>query len=626
MDKNSITGLVLIALVFFGFYYFTQPTQEQLQAQKAYQDSIARVQQVYAEKATAEVQKLSAENFAFADSAVATDTLQVAQEEIVSLENDEMRIDFSTKGGRMVKAELKKHKRYDGTPLYLFREGDTHFGIMLRNTKGVQMFTSELMFSPILSADKRSLTMRYNVSASQYVDFVYSLQDNQSLLKFDVALVGMEQLLARDARELLEFTWEAKIPHQEQGQGVEDRYAQIHYKYVGGDVEHLSETEDENKTVEDVVKWVAFKDQFFTTTLIADQQISDVRLSSKVLSDTAFVKDYSSAFYAPLTLKGNELRSGFQFYLGAVDYSKLKVLDENVKNNEQRLDMDKLVPLGWALFRWVNQYFVIPLFNLLSSWSLSVGIIILLLTVIVKLVLAPFTYKAFMSSAKMRVLRPQVQEINQKYPNQDQMMERQRAVMDLYSRAGVSPLGGCLPMLLQMPVLIALFSFFPAAIELRQHSFLWANDLSTYDAIVSWDVHIPLVTNWFGNHISLFCLLMTIVNVIYMKFSMEQQDTGQQQMPGMKIMMYLMPVMMLVFLNKYPSGLTYYYFISTLITILMTIGFRYSVDEAAVLAQLEENKKKPRKKSGFMARLEEAQRLQQQQARERAKGEKGKRK
>ncbi len=301
-------------------------------------------------------------------------------------------------------------------------------------------------------------------------------------------------------------------------------------------------------------------------------------------------------------------------------------MDENVKNNEQRLDMDKLVPLGWALFRWVNQYFVIPLFNLMSSWSLNVGIIILLLTVIVKLVLAPFTYKAFMSSAKMRVLRPQVQEINQKYPNQDQMMERQRAVMDLYSRAGVSPLGGCLPMLLQMPVLIALFSFFPAAIELRQHSFLWANDLSTYDAIVSWDVHIPLVTNWFGNHISLFCLLMTIVNVIYMKFSMEQQDTGQQQMPGMKIMMYLMPVMMLVFLNKYPSGLTYYYFISTLITILMTIGFRYSVDEAAVLAQLEENKKKPRKKSGFMARLEEAQRLQQQQARERAKGGKGKRK
>ena len=261
----------------------------------------------------------------------------------------------------------------------------------------------------------------------------------------------------------------------------------------------------------------------------------------------------------------------------------------------------------------VNQYFVIPLFNFLGQFIHSYGLLIFLLTVIVKLILFPLTYKSYMSSAKMRVLRPQVEELNAKYPGQDKAVERQRAIMELYSRAGASPMAGCVPMLLQMPILVALFMFFPSAIELRHQSFLWAHDLSTYDAIVSWNTYIPIITPYFGNHISLFCLLMTVTNIIYTKFNMDQTNTGQQQMPGMKAMMYMMPLMMLVFFNQYASGLTYYYFISTLITILQTVIFRYTINEDKLLAKLEENKKKPMKKSGFMKRLEEAQKAQQAQ-------------
>ncbi len=285
---------------------------------------------------------------------------------------------------------------------------------------------------------------------------------------------------------------------------------------------------------------------------------------------------------------------------------------------DQTLDLDKLVPLGYKFFRWINTLIVIPVFTFLGKFFSNYGVIILLLTIFIKLVLFPFTYKSYKSQARMRVLAPQIKEINDKYPGQDKAMERQRLTMDLYSKAGVNPMGGCLPLLLQMPILIAMFTFFPSSIELRGESFLWAKDLSTYDAIVSWDTYIPLITPYFGNHISLFCLLMTITNLIYTKINM-QNTAGQQQMPGMKFMMYLMPVMFLVFFNNYSAGLSYYYFLSLLITIIQTYVFRKCINEEKVLAELKENQKKPRKKSGFMARLEEAQRQQQAALREQQK-------
>ena len=290
-----------------------------------------------------------------------------------------------------------------------------------------------------------------------------------------------------------------------------------------------------------------------------------------------------------------------------------KISVANLTEGEEKPHLEKLVPLGWGIFRWVNQFFVIPLFDFLGGFIDNYGWLIFIMTVIVKLILFPLTYKSYMSSAKMRVLRPQVEEINAQYPNQDQAMERQTKIMELYNRAGASPMSGCLPLLLQMPILIALFMFFPSAIELRHESFLWAEDLSTYDAIVSWNVQIPLISTYFGNHISLFCLLMTITQIVYTKYNMELTNTGQQQMPGMKLMMYLMPLMFMFIFNSYASGLTYYYFISTLITIAQTLFFRYTIDEEKLLAKLEENKKRPIKKSGFMKRLEEAQRMQQEQ-------------
>ncbi|OJU43317.1 MAG: hypothetical protein BGN96_01930 [Bacteroidales bacterium 45-6] len=634
MDKNSIIGFFLIAGVFILYFFITKPTEAQLAAQKHYQDSIAQVQKLQTEKQKSGVAQSkapaadSSDSFlktgAVADSSaqlaatnLAANTDSTAKEQIVTLENADVKIDVSTVGGQMVSAQLKNYKRYDGTPLYLFNK-DASFGITLKNKTGVNFSTLSQSFQPIFSADKKTLTMRHAFSPSQYLDFTYKLLPDNSMVKFDVNVVGMADVLSRDNSEYIQVDWAEKLFRQEKGIDFEKRYSKIYYKFVGGDVTDLSDTKDAKKEIADPVKWIAFKGQYFTTTLISDFSLSNASLESRVLESDEFLKYYSASFYSPVAVTGKNLSAGFRFYLGSVEFSKLRKLDAGVKDKDQQLDMDKLVPLGWTLFRWVNQYFVIPLFNLLSSWGLGMGIIILLMTIIVKLILAPITFKSYMSSAKMRVLRPQVQVLTAKFPKQDQAMERQKATMDLYSRAGVNPMSGCLPMLLQMPVLLALFSFFPSAIELRQHSFLWAHDLSSYDDVITWSANIPLLSSWFGNHISLFCLLMTAVNVVYMKFSMDQQDTGQQQIPGMKLMMYFMPVMMLFVLNKYPSGLTYYYFISTLFTILLTVGFRYIVNEDKVLAKLEENKKKPKKKSGFMARLEEAQRVQQQQAK--AKG------
>ncbi|WP_290384864.1 membrane protein insertase YidC, partial [Parabacteroides goldsteinii] len=389
------------------------------------------------------------------------------------------------------------------------------------------------------------------------------------------------------------------------------RYTALYYKFLSDDVEQLSESKSEDKKVSGRLKWIAYKDKFFSTVMIADEGFESATFDSKMVEADGIVKEFKTTTAVPFDLRGNEATT-FRYFFGPNSYPLLKSYDKGVASDQQ-LDLERLVPLGASVFRWVNQYFVIPMFDFLGKYIKSYGLIILLMTIIVKLILFPLTYKSYMSSAKMRVLRPQVEELNAKYPGQDKAVERQRATMELYSRAGASPMAGCIPMLLQMPILIALFMFFPSAIELRHQSFLWAHDLSTYDAIFSWNKYIPIITPYFGNHISLFCLLMTITNVIYTKYNMEMTNTGQQQMPGMKAMMYMMPLMFLVFFNQYASGLTYYYFISTLITIVQTLVFRYTINEDKLLAKLEANKKKPQKKSGFMKRLEEAQRMQQEQ-------------
>lgn len=384
----------------------------------------------------------------------------------------------------------------------------------------------------------------------------------------------------------------------------------------------MSESRNDRKEFSEPMKWFAFKDQYFTSVVVGEKPFSNTILTSEVLKEGNYTKNYKAEVWVPgeMSADSDLISAGFKYYFGPVHYNTLKAYDKDV-NKDVRLELEEIVYLGYNWLSWVNKWLVIPVFNFFLSLGWGMGLIILILTLMVKLIISPLTYKSFISSAKMRVLRPQIQEIEKKYPGkeQDVMMKRQQATMELYNKVGVSPMSGCLPMLIQMPVLLALFFFFPSAIELRQQGFLWADDLSTYDSLISWSGNIPIITRFLGNHISIFCLLMTVVNVIYTKYNMTSMDTGQQTLPGMKHMPIFMSVFMFFFLNNYPAGLNYYYFLSTLFTIAHTFLMKQFINEDKILAQLEENKKKPKKKSGFMARLAEAQKMQEKQAREQAK-------
>lgn len=638
MDKNTGIGFVLIAAIVIGFTVLMKPSQEELAKEQRYQDSIQNVQakQVKDDIKTADsadnASKSAVGEFFETNTQVSNDTVTSADsdslavnafkqqsdaEQIVSLENEKIKINISSKGGQMISAQLKEYNTYKGDSLYLFKN-DARFALELMNKKGVTLNTSEAVFRVIKSSgNEQTVVMRMNYSENQYIDFIYALAPDDYMVKFDIAVVGMQDMLSVDCLERFKLNWNQNLRRQEKSEKNEQRYARIHYKGTDGSFEELSDSHDESKEVPTGAKWVAFKDQFFASVLIADNEFTSPTLNTMMLKSEDYLKSYSASLYFKPTLgEKGALVGGFKYFLGPLEYYMLKGYDDGVKDNAQQLELDKLIPLGWSLFRIINQYFIIPLFNMLENTGMQMGLVILLLTVIVKIIISPLTYKSFMSSAKMRVLKPQVDELNEKYPGQEKAMERQKAVMQLYSQAGVNPMSGCIPMLLQMPILLALFSFFPSAIELRHESFLWASDLSTYDAIIEWNTNIPFISSWLGNHLSLFCILMTVTNVIYTKFNMDATNTGQQQMPGMKWMMMFMPVVFFFVLNNYPSGLTYYYFLSTLMTIIITLVCRWVIDEDKVLAKLEENKKKPKKK-GFMARLQEqaeqAQRTQQQQ-------------
>lgn len=624
MDKNTIIGFLLIGVVLLAFSWLNRPTPQQAEAQRRYQDSIAKVEYAAqlelqkqenksqeAEEALADlpdslrVSRLQESYGVFADAMVGTDGYTVLENELVELR-------LSNKGGRVAYARLKEYDTYDAQPLVLFDEKESKFDLTLVTATNRVINTGDLYFTPVKGSDPNTVVMRLNTGGGSHLDFTYTLRPDDYMVSFAIQGTGLNGVLS-PSTNALDLVWEQDIRQQEKGRKFEDRYVALYYKFMADDVEYLSESKSDSKQVPNRLKWIGYKDMFFSTVLIAGEGFEATTFDSKMYESGNILKRFKTTTSVPFDLQGKEA-TAFRFYFGPNKFPLLQSYDRDVAVDQQ-LDLEKLVPLGWGIFRWVNQYFVIPLFDFLGKFIHNYGVLIFLLTLIVKVVLFPLTYKSYMSSAKMRVLRPQVEEINAKYPGQDKALERQKATMELYSRAGASPMSGCLPMLLQMPVLVALFMFFPSAIELRHESFLWAHDLSTYDAIVSWHTYIPIITPYFGNHISLFCLLMTITNIIYTKYNMEMTNTGQQQMPGMKAMMYMMPLMFLVFFNQYASGLTYYYFISTLITIIQTLVFRYTINEDKLLAKLEANKRKPVKKSGFMKRLEEAQRAQQEQQR-----------
>lgn len=611
MDKNTITGLVLIGILLVGFSFLSRPSEEQIAAQKRYYDSIAVVQQQEeALKAKTQAALANEKEETVADSSALFFNATQGKEAFTKIQNNLVEITLDNKGGRVYSAMLKEYTGQDKKPIVLFNASDASMNFNFYNKQGA-IQTQDYYFEAVNKSDS-SVTMRLVADSASYIDFVYTLKADSYLMSFSIESKGMAGKLA--STNYVDINWSQRARQLEKGFTYENRLADLTYKYTGGDADNLSAGKDDEKTLEGRLDWVAFKNQFFSSVFIADQDFEKVKVASKMEKQgSGYIKDYSaemSTFFDPT---GKQPTQMF-FYFGPNHYKTLTALD---KGREEKWELNNLVYLGWPLIRWINQWITINVFDWLSGWGLSMGIVLLILTIMVKIVVFPATWKTYMSSAKMRVLKPKIDEIGKKYPKQEDAMKKQQEVMGLYKQYGVSPMGGCLPMLIQFPILMALFMFVPSAIELRQQSFLWADDLSTYDAFITFPFHIPFL----GNHLSLFCLLMTVTNILNTKYTMQQQDNGAQpQMAAMKWMMYLMPIMFLFVLNDYPSGLNYYYFISTLISVVTMIVLRRTTDEGKLLAGLEANKKDPKqmKKSGFAARLEAMQKQQEQLAKERA--------
>ena len=538
----------------------------------------------------------------------------------LALENDVISLQLSSKSGSITRAELKKYDtEYSADETkktkhkVVIFEGDKNtFNFALPLPQPIE--TAELYFTPTQVNDS-TVRMALELAPNAFWGIEYTLPKGDSyVVKIKIVQQNMAALVQSNNRNL-GFTWTQDLHRQEQGRMFEERNSAIYYKYAGGSVEHLKDNKNDSEERKAKIKWIGFKNQFFSSVMIADKPFNTADFKSTVMTGSDYLKNFQTEAVTNDYDWNNPNPANYSLFIGPNLYPLLSSLDHSIQTDED-LKLTKLIPLGWSLFRWINTGIVIPVFNFLGRFISNYGIIILLLTIFIKLILFPLTYKSYRSQAVMRILAPEVKAINDKYPGTENAMIRQQKTMALYSQAGANPMSGCLPMLLQMPVLIAMFAFFPSCIELRGQSFLWAHDLSAPDAIISWSGNIPLITNYFGNHISLFCLLMTVTNIIYTYLNTQNQANT---MPGMKWMMYLMPVFFMIFFNNYAAGLSYYYFLSLLITIIQTYAFRFIIKEEVIRAKMKENAKKPKKKSGFMARLEEMQRQQQAMLREQQK-------
>jgi YidC/Oxa1 family membrane protein insertase len=628
MDKNTITGFVLMLFIIIGFSWLNKPSEKQQQATRIQNqnDSIAlAIQQkaaIQADTTASFTQKDSTQT----STSDTTDqklkfgtfaSLTQGENRHSTIENDNMELTMSSKGGRIASVRLKKFVTCDSLPLILFDEKESNFGFSFFTSDNRLVNTKDLYFKQVPSNNPLQFIYRLAISDTTWMDFVYTLKKDDYKMQFEIKGRNLESVMQSNINSL-DFNWALKMRQQEKGRTFEERYSGLNYKFVADNVENLSSAKNDSKKIANNLKWVSFKDQFFACIAISDKGFTSNELSSNIEVDktSPYIKDFTMASAISFDIHGSQTAK-MDFYFGPIKHALLKSYDKGIAA-DQRLNLDKIVPLGGKMIRWANTGVIIPMFNIFGKFLTNYGLIILLMTVIIKLIIFPLTYKSYISSAKMRVLQPQIKEINEKFPGNERAAERSQATMTLYKQVGVSPMGGCLPMLLQMPILFAMYSFFPSSIELRQQSFLWAHDLSTYDAIVSWSGNIPLVTKYFGNHISLFCILMTVTNLIYTHINMKTMDTSTQ-MPGMKTMQYLMPIMFLFMFNQYASGLSFYFFVSTLFTIIQTYAIRATVNEEKLLAKLNENKKKPVKKSGFAARLEQVQKQQQQMLKEQQK-------
>ncbi|MEE1309283.1 MAG: membrane protein insertase YidC [Bacteroidaceae bacterium] len=613
MDKNTITGFILIALVVIGFSWYSQPSREELEAM-AQRDSIAAVeQQKQAEAEQANSQTLTATS-ATPDSSALFFSQLTGEGQRVLLQNEKVKVGINSKGAVVEDAEIigYKSRRREGDVVILGKE-DASMRLTLP-LKQQNLCLADLCFNIVEQTDS-SVTFVAEQGEKQ-LQVRYILRPDSYMLDMEIASAGMEGMTMPGASNLL-VEWVARIPQQEKGADFENRYSSLTYKRQEKSVKQLSETSDESKKPEEALEWIAFKNQFFSAVLIGSQPMTQVSLSTAQLSDEKdYLKRYEASFQVPFDATGKDATQ-LQMYLGPNDFHVLQAHSKMTAYGSDA-DLDELVYLGWSFFRFINRWSILYIFDWLKAMGLPMGIVLLLLTVIVKIIVWPTQKKSYMSSAKMRVLKPKLDEITKQYPNPDQAMQKQQAMMQVYSQYGVSPMGGCLPMLIQMPIWLALFNFIPNAIDLRGESFLWADDLSAYDDLIRWDADLWLI----GNHLSIFCLLFSATNLINTWISMRQQQnqfTGEQaqQMKMMQWMMYLMPLMFFFMFNNYSSGLSYYYFVSGLLSIITMWYLRWSTDDAKLLASLEayreQHKNDPKKMSGLQARLEALQKMQQEQ-------------
>lgn len=634
MDRNSIIGFLLIGLLVMAYIFYNQPSEEQLKEMKRMRDSAMAAQEVE-EKAKLDSAAFSVQPdsvmttegtaLLVSDSALGSaDSLKAVElqhkfgvfaasasgeKETITIENEKIKVHISTLGGRIAGAELKEYLTYNAQPLFLFDEATSAFNInFFEQRKSIN--TSELYFKnqsgpvSVTGDDSARVSFRLyadNIANSQpvserYIEFIYGLKGGSYKVDFRINVVGMDDLVKANSTGF-GLNWSINAPSKEKNIDLERMASTVYFRYTDNEVDYISETKSERIPLVGKVQWVSFKQQYFSAALISEKGFdkTNSEVESRTLDTSLhYTKYLAASLTVPLENASSPVMP-MSFYFGPNHYQTLKSFD---------IDLQEQIDLGWTIFGWVNEYLIIPIFNFLEKFNLNYGIIILILTIIIKIILLPLTYKNYISSAKMRVLKPEIDEHNEKHKNDDPM-KKQQAMMALYRRAGVNPLAGCVPMLLQLPILYAMFRFFPSSIELRQEKFLWAEDLSTYDSIYDFGFNIPL----YGDHISLFTLLMSISTFLYTKYNMQTTTMGGgMQAAQMKIMMYIMPVMLLGFFNNYSAGLSYYYFLANVISILQqVIIMKWFIDEKKIHAQIQENKAKPvsQSKSRFQQRLEE---------------------
>ena len=623
MDKNTVTGFILIAAVLIGFTWWNQPSQEQMEEVRK-QDSIAQVQQkIQAEKKAKEQEKQKAvEMAALADSTAAFHAALQGTAKDVILKNDKLELTLSTKGGTVQKAVIKGYEdRMDNKDLTLFDANDQQLKFLLAG-KDLNIITSDLYFTPSNQSDS-TVTMTAVAGNGQELVLTYLLGKDY-LLHMSLEARGMSGLFAPSYNQM-DIVWTERCRQQEKGFTFENRYASLTWHETEGGTDYLNEAKTyQDEAIEEDFDWVAFKNQFFSAVMISKDGYAKNALMTSISQEkeTGYLKEYAAKMKTAFDPTGQK-PSEFEFYFGPNNFRLLQKVEKESAFGKD-LEMERLVYLGWPLFRIINRWFTLYVFDWLTGLGLNMGIVLILITLLLKAITFPMVKKSYMSSAKMRVLKPKLEEATKKYDKPEDQMQKQQAMMSLYAKYGVSPLSGCLPMLIQMPIWIAMFNFVPNAIQLRRESFMWIDDLSTYDPIIEWSSNIWLI----GDHLSLTCILFCVSNVLYSYMTMRQQRdqmVGQQaeQMKMMQWMMYLMPVMFFFMFNDYSSGLNFYYFVSLFFSAAIMWTLRKTTNDEKLLAILEanykENQNNPKKMSGMAARLEalqkQAEEMKRQQGR-----------